>query len=143
MKILADEWPKALLNCVLLSAIFLYMSLPFWGFETWHRVLPEHDHVLVSADHFHPTGTVDDTTLSTRQNALTSCVDCNSAQPSITVMHLPNAVGLLSFFALVIGAVSPFTLTIPPALIERVPQVILRVPSFVWTPVDPPPNPIN
>ncbi len=141
MKILADEWPKALLNCVLLSAILLYVSLPFWGFATWHRVLPEHDHVLVSADH--AQGTTDDTTWSASSSQLIYCVDCSSSQPSLTVMHLPNAVGMLSFFALVIGAVFSLAILLIPSFVERIPEFVLSILSFILSPVDPPPTAVR
>ncbi|MBI5030379.1 MAG: hypothetical protein HZB51_07620 [Chloroflexi bacterium] len=136
MKILADGWPKALLNCVLLSAILLYVSLPFWGFATWHRVLPEHDHVLVEADQHHAAYDP----MLTSQNLPSRCVDCAFPQPSMTMMHLPNAVGWLSVVMLVLGLISPFRIAIPPARIERVAQYVLFVPSFSLSPVEHPPT---
>ena len=141
MKTIANDWLKALLNCVLLSAILLYVLLPFMGVATWHRVVPEHDHLFVNGDHHHDEPTHSDGELSPApQNLFDDCVNCNSSQPSLTVVHLPNPTGSMSVFALVIDFVASFTIAIPPSLAGRIPAFLFHASVFISSPPVPPPN---
>jgi len=138
MKFLADDWPKALLNCMLAGAILFYSFLPVLGLATWHNVVPEHDHLFVGVDHHDQPSDSHGEILP--QPSFNDCVTCTSAQPSITMMHLPNPTGSSSFFVLIIGLVASFTIKIAASLAKRVPALVLRVPRFVLSPLDPPPN---
>jgi hypothetical protein len=131
MKTIADDRLKAPLNCVLLSAILLYMLLPFMGVAAWHRVVPEHDHLFVNGDHHHdePSNSNGEM-LPAPQNIFNDCVGCDSSQPSITVVHLPNPTGSLSLFALVIGFVASFVIdslyATPCRIRSRAPEIRRR-----------------
>lgn len=141
MKSLTRDWLNALGNGVLLCAIMLYAWLPLLGFAAWHRVLPEHAHVLVaggqsagepdaSAGAFAPA-------LQDRGNA---CSACRSSQPRITMVHLLSPAGALSLFELVVGCVAIFFRVCLSAHSERVPAFLFHAPGFIAAPPDPPPN---
>ena len=133
MKILADDWLKVLSNGVLAGAILFYSFLPFLGLATWHNVVPEHDHLFVGVDHHDQPSDPHDEIAP--QPSFNDCVACNSSQPSINVVHLPNPAGSSSFFALIIGLIAVFTITIPPSFAERVRSFVLDSPRFILSPL--------
>ena len=138
MNIRTDEWSTPLLNGVLICAILFYASLPFLGLDTWHRVIPEHDHLFISADHHHDLTPPNDQILPS--TPARDCVSCNSTQLGINVIHLPNPTGASSFFAFVIGSTAVITIGFLVLFVRRVPGLTLHAPRFISAPLDPPPN---
>jgi hypothetical protein len=134
-KTTADDWPKALLNGVMLGAIMFLSVLPALGWA-WHRVLPEHMHIYIGtahsdADEIVPAQLVLDD--------VGECLNCQGTRISSGVEHLPGNSGLQ---VLGIAAIdlTPFALELP----SFSDQVILPQPFYlppVLLPSDPPPNP--
>lgn len=135
MKTLADDWPKALLNGVLVGAILFLSILPALGWA-WHRVLPEHTHVFIGATHS-DADEILPAALSPDDPGL--CLDCTTPQMSSGIVHLPSAFGLQ-----VLGVVATlgviFLCFVPPAFPERVifPPFLYQSPILLL--LDPPPN---
>ncbi len=135
MKTLADDWPKALLNGVLVGAILFLSILPALGWA-WHRVLPEHTHVFVGVAHSDDEEIVP---TSPAADEPAPCLDCTTPQISSGIAHIPSSLGLQVLgVAATLGAI--FLSIVPPDFLEHVvfPPFLYRSPIVL--PLDPPPN---
>jgi len=136
MKHPADDWPKTLLNGVLVGSILFLTVLPSLGWA-WHRVLPEHTHVFIGEAHSHvdevlPAETVPD-------EAPSFCSGCSGTQIGAGIEHLPGNAGVQVLgIALELGMLM-FVLR-PPAFSDQVikSRVFYRSPALLL--LDPPPN---
>jgi hypothetical protein len=130
----ADDWPKALLNGVLVGAILFLSILPALGWA-WHRVLPEHMHVFVGVAH-----SDEDEILppSTPDASSSLCSNCSGTQIGPGIVHLPGNAGLQVLDMAALSALH--WVFAPPSLAERIgiPTIFYRPPLIF--PPDPPPN---
>lgn len=131
----ADDWPKALLNGVLVGAIVFLSVLPALGWA-WHRVVPEHTHVFVGESHSHVDEVLPANALPDEEQSF--CSNCSGTQIGAGIVHLPGNAGLQVLGAAALGAL--LWILAPPSLSERmnIPIVFYRPPLIF--PPDPPPN---
>lgn len=137
MKKDAVHGQTSLLNLIVLSAVLLYALIPVLGLETWHRVIPEHDHLLLSSSH--DNSSTDLNAPDTLPVPIT-CTTCSSAQTEITVLHLPNPLGASSVFTIGACDANLLILVHPFVLIENVPDYAFHTPQLFFVPLDPPPT---
>ncbi len=129
----AFRWRKAVLF-TLLSAIFLLNFLPWLGW-TWHRVLPEHDHVFLGRVSQHE----DEELAPPAIEAAQVCTDCLETRIESGVVHLPAGIAL-QLLALAMSLSTVFILTFDFSLTSRVSEPTLLYLPPCLAPADPPPT---
>ena len=134
MKHLADDWPKALLDGVMVSAIIFLALLPYFG-RAWHRVLPEHGHLFVGTGSGLEQDILSGLISITRQGA-----QFDPGDPVAAVIHLPDPTGTLQVFTVAIVLTGTLFIFVSTGFSSRViPSPICYTPALI-PPPDPPPT---
>jgi len=125
-------------SLLLLAAMLFLSALPFFG-RAWHRVLPEHAHLLFGA----PAQLTDDLFADDSvplKNFSAARLTANSNQ---TTLHLPDPALSLQFPALAIGLSAGFAFALPREIFSRLPALVcLCQPPHLGL-LDPPPKIFN
>jgi hypothetical protein len=133
MKMTAFQWRKAVGGLLLCAVLFLTL-LPSLGW-TWHRVLPEHEHVYVARPPIDDDEIAPTTQVMSEQE---DCLDCTQTQIRTGTIHLP---GLgMQVLGVVANLVDFASITIPPDFTTRVNIYLAFYSPPTLVLLDPPPT---
>jgi hypothetical protein len=118
----------------LVAQLGVYILLPFFG-NTWHNVVPEHDHYFLGGAQAHFASHMDSTELDVAAAGASRL----SVGFGGTVVHAFNPAEALLVFAIVMGFSALTVLVIPRGLSQRVVPAALFLRSPLLLPLVPPP----